>query len=59
VKVEMLDLLAAHEPAVRHILTGNADSNQHMIAINEQLGFEAGPVYRDWQLDLSAVPAQS
>ena len=52
VKAEMLDLLAVREPAVRHILTGNAESNQHMIAINEQLGFTAGAVYRSWQLDL-------
>jgi hypothetical protein len=55
----MLDLLAAHEPAMRQILTGDADSNQQMIAINEQLGFEAGPAHRNWELDLSAVPAQS
>jgi GNAT superfamily N-acetyltransferase len=52
VKAEMLGLLAAREPAVRHILTGNAESNQHMIAINEQLGFTAGAVYRSWELDL-------
>jgi len=53
VKAEMLDLLAAHEPAVRHILTGNAESNRHMIAINEQLGFTATAMYRTWELDLA------
>jgi GNAT superfamily N-acetyltransferase len=53
VKAAMLELLAAHEPAVRHILTGNADSNQHMIAINEQLGFTVQSVYSNWELDLA------
>jgi GNAT superfamily N-acetyltransferase len=55
VKAEMLELLAVHEPGVRHILTGNAESNQHMIAINEQLGFRATSVYRNWDLDLAAT----
>jgi|HubBroStandDraft_6_1064221.scaffolds.fasta_scaffold07412_7 GNAT superfamily N-acetyltransferase len=54
VKVEMLDLLAAREPAVRHILTGNAGPNQHMIAINEQLGFTVAAAFRSWELDLAA-----
>jgi GNAT superfamily N-acetyltransferase len=53
VKAEMLGLLAAREPAVRHILTGNALDNRHMIAINEQLGFTATSVYRNWDLDLA------
>jgi GNAT superfamily N-acetyltransferase len=53
VKAEMLDLLAAHKPAIRHILTGNAESNRHMIAINEQLGFTASAMYRNWELDLA------
>jgi GNAT superfamily N-acetyltransferase len=55
VKAEMLGLLAGHEPRVRHILTGNAESNQHMIAINEQLGFTVAAVYRSWDLDLAAI----
>jgi GNAT superfamily N-acetyltransferase len=54
VKAEMLDLLAAREPAVRHILTGNAESNRHMVAINEQLGFTASAIYRNWELDLAS-----
>jgi GNAT superfamily N-acetyltransferase len=54
VKVAMLELLAARAPAVRQILTGNADSNQHMIAINDQLGFQARAVYRNWEIDLAA-----
>jgi GNAT superfamily N-acetyltransferase len=54
VKAEMLDLLAAHEPAVRHILTGNAADNDHMVAINEQLGFTIVSVSRKWELELAA-----
>jgi GNAT superfamily N-acetyltransferase len=53
VKSEMLDVLAAYEPAVRHILTGNAADNAHMVAINEQLGFTAASVFRNWELDLA------
>ena len=48
----MLELLTRHEPNVRHIQTGNADANQHMIAINEELGYKVVNVYRDWELDL-------
>jgi GNAT superfamily N-acetyltransferase len=54
VKVEMLELLTAREPVVRHVVTGNGDTNHHMIAINEQLGFVASSAYRNWELDLTA-----
>jgi GNAT superfamily N-acetyltransferase len=40
VKAAMLELLAAAEPKLERIETGNASSNRHMIAINETLGFE-------------------
>ena len=53
VKVAMLETLARHAPDVRSILTGNAASNQHMIAINELIGFQASSVYRSWELDLT------
>ena len=53
VKVAMLDLLAEHEPAIRHIYTGNAGLNAHMIAINEQLGYYVSSVHRAWELDLA------
>jgi GNAT superfamily N-acetyltransferase len=59
VKIAMLDLLAVHEPAVRRIETSNAGANAHMIAINEQLGFTACGVSRDWELDLLALAAQA
>jgi GNAT superfamily N-acetyltransferase len=43
VKTAMLDWLATAEPALERIVTGNAAVNQHMIAINEQLGYELLP----------------
>jgi GNAT superfamily N-acetyltransferase len=55
VKAAMLQWLATAEPGLRTIVTGNADSNRHMIAINEQLGFEQ--VHPGWQtqtLDIAA-----
>jgi GNAT superfamily N-acetyltransferase len=39
VKTEMLSLLAAAEPQVEQIETGNAAVNKYMIAVNEQLGY--------------------
>ena len=53
VKLAMLDFLARHDPKIRHIQTGNAGANDHMIAINEQLGFTVLAVHRGWELDLS------
>jgi RimJ/RimL family protein N-acetyltransferase len=55
VKIAMLDLLASQAPDVDRIFTGNAGSNQHMIAINEQLGFEVADTYRSWELDLASM----
>jgi GNAT superfamily N-acetyltransferase len=43
VKTAMLDWLAVEEPALRHIVTGNAAVNRYMIAINEELGYELLP----------------
>jgi GNAT superfamily N-acetyltransferase len=40
VKTAMLDRLAVAEPALGRIVTGNAAANRHMIAINEELGYE-------------------
>ena len=34
-KLAMLELLARQEPQVTHLLTGNAETNTHMISINE------------------------
>jgi GNAT superfamily N-acetyltransferase len=53
VKIAMLDLLTERDPNVRHVQTGNAGANEHMIAINEQLGFTVLAVHRGWELDLA------
>jgi GNAT superfamily N-acetyltransferase len=46
IKLAMLEWLAGAEPEQRWILTGNAETNEHMIAINEALGYQkvGGPV---------------
>lgn len=55
VKSAMLQWLAEAEPAVRRIDTGNADSNRHMIAINEALGFRVhGPGWVTYDKTLSS-----
>jgi RimJ/RimL family protein N-acetyltransferase len=57
VKTAMLDWLATAEPAIEHITTDNADSNQYMIAINELLGFEIlSPPYQWHQMPTAEVP---
>ena len=47
---------------VEHILTGNGETNGHMIGINETLGYRViGPPERTWELPAAQVigPAQS
>lgn len=55
VKCAMLEWLATAEPGLRTIYTGNADSNEHMIAINDQLGYEQ--VHPGWQAQTLDVAA--
>ena len=46
----MLELLAEAEPQLELIMTSNAAANDHMIAVNEQLGYEvAGPGWRFYE----------
>ena len=40
VKIAMLEWLASAEPQIERIATGNAAANEHMIAVNEMLGYE-------------------
>ena len=55
-KLAMLDLLARQEPQVKHILTSNAETNEHMIGINETLGYRViGPPERSWELPAAQV----
>jgi GNAT superfamily N-acetyltransferase len=57
VKLENLGYTRAHEPGLRAIDTWNADVNDHMISINEAMGFRAVDGWQNWQHDLSGVPA--
>jgi GNAT superfamily N-acetyltransferase len=56
-KIAMLDLLAEREPQLRWIITGNADGNAHMIAINALLGFQLFDRWASWQLDVAKALA--
>jgi GNAT superfamily N-acetyltransferase len=53
VKVANLEQLTSDDPSIRRVLTGNAGANQHMIAINEMLGFRVSDYYRHWGFDLA------
>jgi len=56
VKVAMLELLATEEPQLEQIETFNAESNPHMIAVNEALGYAiADPPMNGWLLDVKAA----
>jgi RimJ/RimL family protein N-acetyltransferase len=60
VKVAMLELLAGREPRLERIVTGNADVNEHMIAINGELGYQILDHWLSWELavaDVLALPA--
>lgn len=56
-KVDLVDMLAQAEPAVRHMLTGNADANKHMIAINAELGYKILDRWQTWDLDVTTFRA--
>ncbi|MGE5826875.1 MAG: GNAT family N-acetyltransferase [Micromonosporaceae bacterium] len=49
VKLDNLAQVLAAEPELREINTWNAAENQHMIAINEALGFRPVDGWIDWQ----------
>jgi GNAT superfamily N-acetyltransferase len=55
VKVAMLELLADCEPLVKRIHTSNADTNEHMVAINVELGFRAVDRWRSWELPVASM----
>jgi GNAT superfamily N-acetyltransferase len=57
VKVAMLELLADHEPLLERIYTGNAGANDHMIAINTELGFSVLSRWLSWELGVTDVLA--
>ncbi|WP_170990883.1 GNAT family N-acetyltransferase [Herbidospora galbida] len=50
VKLRNTARMFAAEPAVDRVITWNAVTNAHMIAINERLGYELLDVWRIWEL---------
>jgi len=54
-KATMMEWLATAEPQLERVVTGNAASNQHMIAVNEILGYELYPP--GWQF--REIPVES
>ena len=56
VKTAMLEWLAAAEPGMERIATGNAAANGHMIAVNETLGYEVmKPGYRFYEMPVATA----
>jgi RimJ/RimL family protein N-acetyltransferase len=56
VKTAMLEWLAAAEPKLERIATGNAAANEHMIAVNDTLGYEVvEPGYHFYEIPVSEV----
>jgi GNAT superfamily N-acetyltransferase/RimJ/RimL family protein N-acetyltransferase len=54
-KAAMMEDLMLAEPQVTRVITDNADSNQHMIAINVELGYRVLDAMQCWQLEVAAV----
>jgi GNAT superfamily N-acetyltransferase len=53
VKSAMLDLLIPAEPRLRRIVTNNSETNKHMIAVNEALGYEVfGPPMKNYRISV-------
>jgi GNAT superfamily N-acetyltransferase len=56
VKAAMLEWLAETEPNVRKIVTWNAAINNHMVSINERIGFEVfHPWVQDYEIPVTTV----
>jgi GNAT superfamily N-acetyltransferase len=51
-KAANLVLLRASLPTVRQVFTWNAASNDHMVSINDAIGFRPRLRFTQWQLDL-------
>lgn len=58
-KLEVLGWLAAAEPQVREVDTWNAETNDHMIAVNELLGYRVLGRAVDYQRPIAVPPHSS
>ncbi len=57
-KADMLLRLRSERPDVTELLTGNAASNQWMLAINDRLGFRFWAEVHGWQGDVGELSAR-
>jgi RimJ/RimL family protein N-acetyltransferase len=55
VKTAMLQRLSELEPRIGTVETGNAASNQYMIAVNEQLGFRVTDTFQNWEIEVATA----
>jgi GNAT superfamily N-acetyltransferase len=53
VKVAMLGWLAEAERQISHVVTFNAEVNEHMIAVNEKLGHRVSDRFRVFEIDVA------
>jgi RimJ/RimL family protein N-acetyltransferase len=54
IKAAMLDWLAEAEPGIERVETGNDATNQHMIAVNEALGYEVfEPLWQWYEIEVA------
>ena len=58
-KVAMLELLAEREPGLRFVETSNGETNAHMVAINEALGFGRPRRVTAWLLPTESEPERA
>jgi GNAT superfamily N-acetyltransferase len=54
VKLANLEFLRSSRPRIRMLNTWNAGINDHMVGINEAIGFRPVERWREWQLELSS-----
>jgi GNAT superfamily N-acetyltransferase len=59
VKLGLLELLGACEPQLTRVITDNAEENQHMIAINAELGYTVLDRWPSWEVGVQRVLAAS
>lgn len=52
VKLENTLWTRTAEPGLTHLVTWNAESNTHMLAINERMGYRVLDRWRTWQIHL-------
>ncbi len=55
VKVAMLEWLTEREQQVRQIMTFNAVQNEHMVAVNAELGHRVSDYFQSFELDVAAA----